>query len=345
MLEQERKFIIYGAGQRGETALKVLGKERTTVFVDAFKKGTIECIPIIRPDSLLDYYGKDTIIVVTPKETRRVIEIVLKLKDMGISDYALFDEVIKTDTRKSIVSDNTLINIGSGDWECDGWTNLDYSSEWYSTAHEGRNYIEYDIRNDDIPYDDNSVDCIYCSHVIEHIEDIYDQKMFRESYRVLKKGGIIRIACPDAEFLWNMTKQGKDWWVWRKRWCERFGANWDELRPVDFLVREVATPRMKGIGYLDGTSEGICDYNNIFDTMNSNEFFAYITDGLVFNAEHVGDHINFWTYEKLSQELRDAGFSGIFKSKYAGSLSPFMKSREYFDLKEPGMSLYVEAIK
>ena len=74
----------------------------------------------------------------------------------------------------------TLINLGSGDWECDGWTNLDYSSKLYSKIQKRHRFVEYDIRHDKIPYEDDSVDCIYCSHVIEHIENGYDEKMLEE---------------------------------------------------------------------------------------------------------------------------------------------------------------------
>ncbi len=239
----------------------------------------------------------------------------------------------------------TLINLGSGDWECEGWTNLDYSSQWYSRAQKRHKFKEYDIRHDSIPYSDNSVDCIYCSHVIEHIENEHDERMFKECYRVLKNGGIFRIACPDAEYLWNMTKIGKEWWVWRKHWCKSFDVDWESLKAVDLLVREVATPRMKGFGYLDGSDSSYSDYAQNFENMDMGTFLSYITKGLEFNVDYVGDHINFWTYEKLSDALKRAGFTTVVRSKYAGSTSPFMKSRAYFDTTEPGMSLYVEAIK
>ncbi len=226
----------------------------------------------------------------------------------------------------------TLINLGSGDWECDGWTNLDYSSKWYSKVQKRHRFVEYDIRHDKIPYEDDSVDCIYCSHVIEHIENGYDEKMLEECYRILKMGGVLRIACPDAEFLWQMAKYGKDWWCWRKRWCIQFGVDYKDLRPVDLLVREVATPRMKNFGYLYGTEKGYKDYIDEFERLRCEDFLGFITSGLEFNVDHVGDHINYWTFEKLSGSLQKAGFKTIIRSRYAGSISPYMKSRAYFDI-------------
>lgn len=99
------------------------------------------------------------------------------------------------------------LNLGSGDWSDKGWTNLDYSSEWYSKVQKKHKIVPYDIRNDDIPLGNNSVNSIYCSHVIEHIEDKHINRMFKECYRVLESGGVLRITCPDAEFLYNVSKK------------------------------------------------------------------------------------------------------------------------------------------
>ena len=54
-----------------------------------------------------------------------------------------------------------------------------------------------------MPFEDDSVDTIYCSHVIEHIETEYVEMFFKESFRVLKLGGVLRIVCPDVEYLYN----------------------------------------------------------------------------------------------------------------------------------------------
>lgn len=46
----------------------------------------------------------------------------------------------------------------------------------------------------DIPYEDNYFDVIYCSHVLEHVKD--DKKAMSELYRVLKPGGIALVLVP-----------------------------------------------------------------------------------------------------------------------------------------------------
>jgi SAM-dependent methyltransferase len=56
----------------------------------------------------------------------------------------------------------------------------------YITAdlYDSRAMIKMDIM--DIPYDENCFDVIYCSHVLEHVED--DRQAMREFHRILKRG-------------------------------------------------------------------------------------------------------------------------------------------------------------
>lgn len=259
-----------------------------------------------------------------------------------INTLTKFGHETHKDTREILVRSpgKYLINIGAGDWECPGWINLDYPSEWYASAQNKHKFIPFDIRNDTLPFKNDTVQDIYCSHVIEHIENRYVAGLFLEAYRVMCVGGVFRIACPDSEFLYQMAKLGKEYWNYRKRTFDRAGANFEEMRPVDCLIREVATPRLSRNNYHIGTK-----YQQEFDNMTMNDFLEFITDGLEFDANYVGDHINFWTYEKLAAYLSQAGFSKIIRSKCQGSSSYNMQDRRYFDITQPGMSIYVEAIK
>ena len=51
------------------------------------------------------------------------------------------------------------------------------------------------------PTDDSTVDFVYSSHFLEHLYRADAQRILRESFRVLKLGGTIRISVPDLE--WN----------------------------------------------------------------------------------------------------------------------------------------------
>lgn len=234
------------------------------------------------------------------------------------------------------------INVGAGDWGKTGWMNLDYSTDWYAKLQNKHPFIQYDIRNDILPFDNGSIYLVYCSHVIEHIEDNYILNFLKDTYRVLKKGGGIRICCPDASFLYAITKSNIDYWRWRLEWFSNpMMYNGDNPRNVDFLVREIATPKL--LNYRNGVNK--TDYIDAFKELPKNEFFQYLTHDLEFRPNYPGDHINYWTIEKLLFFLKDAGFSTIIPSKWSASNFTEMQDTNYFDIVYPNMSLYIEAIK
>ena len=59
-----------------------------------------------------------------------------------------------------------------------------------------------DLLNENLPYDDGSFDFIFSKSVIEHLSD--PVRLLKESYRVLKKGGVGVIMCPS----WIHTSWG-----------------------------------------------------------------------------------------------------------------------------------------
>jgi ubiquinone/menaquinone biosynthesis C-methylase UbiE len=109
------------------------------------------------------------------------------------------------------------LNLGSGPIAFPGWINIDRSpSVWLervpvmkrilrragvltaSHMQTWSNGIECrDIRA--LPYRDGSVDAIYSSHTLEHLYLEDARRVVVEARRVLRPGGIIRFALPDAE--------------------------------------------------------------------------------------------------------------------------------------------------
>jgi len=65
---------------------------------------------------------------------------------------------------------------------------------------DGENYLHlhsHDIEN--LPFENKSVDIIYASHVIEYFDRNQIKNLLMEWKRVLKPGGILRLAVPDFE--------------------------------------------------------------------------------------------------------------------------------------------------
>ena len=82
------------------------------------------------------------------------------------------------------------LNVGASPiWTNEEWFILDHKKTKYKNAILG------DAAT--ISLKDNSVDVIFCSHVIEHIPSIKIVDVFNEFNRVLKPEGILRILSPD----------------------------------------------------------------------------------------------------------------------------------------------------
>lgn len=93
------------------------------------------------------------------------------------------------------------LNIGSGnvsgsvfdgnEWECvdDAYTG---GADWGLQAI----YHKFNLK-DKWPLDDAVADCIFASHIFEHIEYEKQRKVYEECWRVLKFGAPMRIICPD----------------------------------------------------------------------------------------------------------------------------------------------------
>jgi predicted SAM-dependent methyltransferase len=58
-----------------------------------------------------------------------------------------------------------------------------------------------------LPFDNNSVDYIFCEEAIEHINLNDGIGLLKECLRILKEGGIIRIATPDLDWFASQLSQ------------------------------------------------------------------------------------------------------------------------------------------
>lgn len=109
------------------------------------------------------------------------------------------------------------LNLGCGVHAPEGWTNIDrtpnlllrraplvksllrrmrvldsaHMVEWPASV------VRHDVRRR-FPYSDASVDAIYSSHTLEHLYLDDARRVLEECQRVLRPGGILRLALPDA---------------------------------------------------------------------------------------------------------------------------------------------------
>ncbi len=87
-----------------------------------------------------------------------------------------------------------------------GWRN--FGKDWIHIDRGDYPHLDYkDITN--LEFEDNSVDLIYASHVIEYFDINEVKEVLREWRRVLKPGGELRVAVPDFEAMNILYHNGK----------------------------------------------------------------------------------------------------------------------------------------
>lgn len=114
------------------------------------------------------------------------------------------------------------INIGCGMTPTAGWQNFDNSfslklSKYPTIANLlskaklinrpeidyirfcQKNSIKWADATQNIPLPDESVELVYSSHMIEHLDRDEASRFLNEAKRILKSGGIIRLAVPDIK--------------------------------------------------------------------------------------------------------------------------------------------------
>lgn len=138
------------------------------------------------------------------------------------------------------------INLGSGPSGVDGWINYDWGwlpilskIPWFRRWLVKFKLLDVsyeitwpkiqlvDIRKE-LPLSDNSIEYIYCSNVLEHLEKYQTERLLEECLRVLKSDGRIRFVLPDLKQLIDQY-EGAD------KFCREFYGynkdkkNWNKL--------------------------------------------------------------------------------------------------------------------
>ena len=91
------------------------------------------------------------------------------------------------------------LHVGCGLVLLDGWLNILYEPrQEYGKVQDkgGRLLLNYNLLKK-WPVNDNTISFIAGSHFIEHLDLNYGIFFLKESFRVMKSGGVIRLSCPD----------------------------------------------------------------------------------------------------------------------------------------------------
>lgn len=95
-----------------------------------------------------------------------------------------------------------LLHLGSGVHQLTGWLNTDIEPRRAGTAYLDVTKV--------FPLPDRSVDFIFTEHQIEHLTYRQGSHMLHECHRVLRDGGLVRIATPDLGKLVEIYRSPAD---------------------------------------------------------------------------------------------------------------------------------------
>lgn len=244
-----------------------------------------------------------------------------------------------------------FINVGSGSFWHPHWTNVDYVSEWYKGVQ--RDVTHFDIMDTKpLPFADGSIKIAYTSHTIEHVKDDAVARLFKQVHRVLEPGGIFRVTTgPDAETDFRAMMRGdEDWFYWDNGY----------VRPEDYrrLYRSPATSvpleerwlhhvasELAPNDLTDGPKFTAPEIRKIISEKGFEGALDFFTSQCKFRPDRVGNHVSWWTHDKVMRFLKEAGFADVYRSGYRQSASPLLRNSSLFDSTHPQMSIYVEAVR
>jgi SAM-dependent methyltransferase len=120
-----------------------------------------------------------------------------------------------------------MVNLGCGNDVRDGWINIDSAPRAGVRAH--------DIRQG-LPFFNNSVDYIYASHVLEHLDYAVALKLIEDCHRALLPGGVVRFVLPDVPRLLADYVRGdmSDWQGFSQFVCSAIPGV-EEPQPIDYV--------------------------------------------------------------------------------------------------------------
>ncbi len=149
------------------------------------------------------------------------------------SEVIKFEQNLFNYVKNNSEKDKLFLHLGCGGRILDGFINID-------KFYEDSKVINFDIFK--LPYENQSTDIIFCSHVLEHLPIRHAKLAIKEWSRVLKpKEGKLFLAIPDLEIIIklllqpNLTEDEREWFIYTLFGFQTNPANRDPSK-LDYLV-------------------------------------------------------------------------------------------------------------
>jgi predicted SAM-dependent methyltransferase len=236
------------------------------------------------------------------------------------------------------------IVIGGGDHEYGSlWHNIDYVTEGYADKykHLPRNIdIAHDLTSrTPFPIEDGTLVAAYTAHVIEHLKDEPVAYVFRDTCRVLKKSGIFRLSCPNIDlYVRALRDNDLDFFHYRGH------PHYARLGIQDSVVGLFLDVFATALG--EGTSRPTREeFLGAMDTLGVDRALDHYCRQVSYDYSKSHYHVNWFSPQKLSAMLREAGFDEVYLSAMGQSYCADMRNLSRFDWGDPKISMFIECRK
>lgn len=248
----------------------------------------------------------------------------------SFSDRKLYSKYDATDK---------FINFGSGAFFHSKWKNYDYpgQSAYYKVIQgkEGKDFHSIDLCDEKlvIPEKDDSVALIYCSHTLEHLDSASSLRFIKECHRILKKGGVLRLALPNTK---------NDFYL--LRCVMKNEAKLDAI--IKNYIQDTAfhvladTKNLNFDDVVDALHESAFDSHKFYSDMI--EKYPQFAD---FDGRNPERHINYWDFDRLVDVMNHAGFEFTIPTYQGSSIAAPFRNLHVFDTTEPHIAFYADIIK
>lgn len=255
------------------------------------------------------------------------------------NSFTIYSSFVDMKLYRKYGQEALFCNFGSGAFFHARWKNYDYPGQslYYKSIQglNGKDFIAINLcdKSLSIPEIDNSISLIYCSHTLEHLEEVAARNFLRECYRILKPGGILRVALPNTSnhfyYARSLNSQSN---------CSR---DLKKIYIVDAAGHLVADSRKLSIE----------EINKLFLASNgdSTEFYKLIQrhhhGATIFDGSNPERHISYWDYEKLIEVCMEIDYTSIIPAYQGSSTADPFTNINIFDTTEPHLSFYADIIK
>ncbi len=225
----------------------------------------------------------------------------------------------------------------------------DFPPEWTSVCYEDADIL-VDLETD-YSFKLNDVKFAYSGHTIEHLSDTAVKRLFKNMFISMKKGGVVRLECPDLDLFLDDYKcvHNRDRKVTKQMMA--LIESWNMPKKNGIYAEEHVKVLAGVVTYFDFEHKmalpPVCsveEFKEKMATLSNREFGDWAVSLLTpeqLRTSH--EHRNWFNFEKLQKLLAEAGFSGVVKcepgeTRYNFRMNINRKHRSW-------CSMYVEAIK